>query len=62
MGFILGIVLLALDIWAIVNIFGSNANTGPKVAWIVGVLVFPLLGLLVWMLAGPRGDARARLR
>lgn len=54
-GGIFGLIILALDIWAIVNIVGSGASTGAKVLWILLVLVLPLLGLLIWLLAGPRG-------
>jgi hypothetical protein len=51
---ILGLLLLAADIWAILNIFQSSATTGKKALWIVLVLVLPLLGLIIWYLAGPR--------
>ena len=54
-GGILGLIILALDIWAIVNIFGSGASTGAKVLWILLVLILPLVGLIIWLLAGPRG-------
>jgi hypothetical protein len=46
--------ILAADVWAIINVFQSNVSTGKKVAWIVGVLVFPIVGFLVWLIAGPR--------
>ena len=51
---ILSLIVLAADVWAIINIFQSNVSTGKKVAWIVGVLVFPVVGFLVWLIAGPR--------
>jgi len=57
-GGILGVVILILDVWAIVNIAQSGAATGNKVLWIVLVLLLPLLGLILWALLGPRG-ARA---
>jgi hypothetical protein len=31
--FIFGLIVLALDIWAIVNIVGSTASTGAKILW-----------------------------
>ncbi len=49
-----GLVLLALDIWALVSIVGSNESTGRKVLWAVLVIVLPLLGFLIWLVAGPR--------
>jgi hypothetical protein len=56
-GGLLGLAVLVADVWAIVNIFQSNATTGSKVGWIVLVLLLPLLGLVVWLLAGPRSAA-----
>ena len=56
-GGILGLIILALDIWAIINIFGSGASTGAKVLWILLVLLLPIVGLIIWLLAGPRGRA-----
>mgnify|MGYP003136839563 CR=1 FL=1 len=49
-----GIILLALDIWALISIFGSNASTGGKVLWSLLVILLPLLGFIIWFLAGPR--------
>lgn len=49
-----GIILLALDIWAVVNILQSSAETGKKVLWILLVALLPLAGLIVWYLAGPK--------
>jgi Phospholipase_D-nuclease N-terminal len=58
-GGILGLIILALDIWAIINIFGSSASTGAKVVWILLVLLLPVVGLIIWLLAGPRGRSAA---
>lgn len=58
-GGIFGLIVLALDIWAIVNIISSSASTGAKVLWILLVLILPILGLIIWLLAGPRGKAKA---
>jgi hypothetical protein len=53
-GGIVGLVILVLDVWAIVNIAQSGASTGNKVLWIVLVLLLPLVGLIIWALLGPR--------
>ena len=53
-----GLIILALDIWAIVSIIGSNATTGSKVLWTLLVLILPVLGFIIWLVAGPRGKAR----
>jgi len=54
-GGILGLLLLVADIWAIVKTVQSGASTGAKVFWIVLILLLPLLGLIIWLFAGPRG-------
>jgi hypothetical protein len=46
---------LVLDIWAVVSTVQSGASTGGKVLWILLILIFPLVGFLIWLLAGPRG-------
>jgi hypothetical protein len=53
-GGIFGVLVLAGDIWAILNISQSSASNGRKLVWILVVLLLPLLGLIVWFLAGPR--------
>ncbi|SEW19115.1 Phospholipase_D-nuclease N-terminal [Cognatiyoonia koreensis] len=49
-----GFILLALNIWAIVSIIGSSASTGSKVLWTLLVLVLPLVGFIIWLIAGPK--------
>ncbi|AQZ95938.1 PLDc N-terminal domain-containing protein [Halopseudomonas phragmitis] len=52
---IFGLIILLLDIWAIVNIVQSGATNGAKVLWIALVVLLPVLGLIIWFVAGPRG-------
>lgn len=54
-GGLFGLLVLALDIWAIINVFQSGASTLGKVIWIVVILILPVIGFLLWLLAGPRG-------
>ena len=54
-GGLFGILVLAGDIWAILNIAQSGASNGKKLLWILIVLLLPLLGLIIWFVAGPRG-------
>ncbi|MBT0956152.1 PLDc N-terminal domain-containing protein [Alphaproteobacteria bacterium KMM 3653] len=54
-----GLVVLALNIWAIVSIIGSGAGTGSKVLWVLLVLVLPIVGFIIWLLAGPRSSRAA---
>lgn len=51
---ILGLIILVLDIVAIVKVLGSGASTGAKVLWTVLILLLPVIGLIVWWLAGPK--------
>jgi hypothetical protein len=55
---VLGIIHLALVVWAAVSILGSRTTQGRKVLWILLVLVFPVVGLIIWLLAGPRSARR----
>ena len=49
-----GLLILIADVWAIVNIFQSTAETGKKVLWTVLVIVLPVVGFILWLLLGPR--------
>jgi len=51
---ILGILILAGDIWAIINIFQSSVSNEKKLLWILVVVLLPLLGLILWFFLGPR--------
>lgn len=53
-----GLIVLVLNIWAIVSIIGSGATTGAKVLWTLLVLVLPVVGFIVWLIAGPRATQR----
>lgn len=54
MELLFGLFFLALDIWAIVNIVNSDATGLARLLWVLGVVIFPLLGFLIWLVAGPR--------
>jgi hypothetical protein len=49
-----GLIVLIADVWAIVNILQSGADTGKKVLWTVVVVVLPVLGFILWYFLGPR--------
>ena len=50
---LLGLLQLALAIYAIVMIIQSSAETLHKVLWVLLGLVLPLVGLIIWGLMGP---------
>ena len=45
---VFGLIVLIADVWAIVNIFQSSADTGRKVLWTVLVILLPVLGFILW--------------
>jgi Phospholipase_D-nuclease N-terminal len=51
---IFGLIVLIADVWAIVNIFQSGADTGNKVLWTVVVIILPVLGFILWYFIGPK--------
>lgn len=53
-----GLIVLIADIWAIVNVIQSNATTGKKVLWIVLIVLLPVLGFIIWLIAGPKTSSR----
>ena len=55
---LVGLVILALDIWAIVNVIKSGAETGMKILWVLLIVLLPVIGLILWALMGPRGSVR----
>lgn len=55
---LVGLIILALDIWAILNVIKSSAEVGVKVLWILLIVLLPVVGLIIWAIAGPRGNIR----
>lgn len=54
MSSIIGLVVLVLDVWAIVSIWQSRADKEKKLLWTVVVILLPVIGLVAWLVAGPR--------
>jgi len=57
---IFSLVILLADIFAIIKIAKSSETTLMKVIWIAVVVILPIIGLIVWFLAGP-GDKTLKL-
>ena len=55
---ILALLVLAAVIYAILKIAQSSATTGMKVVWILVVLLFNIVGLIIWFLFGPGGNKK----
>ena len=56
---ILGLIGLLLALYAIYNVVTSSASTGAKIGWSIGIIILPVIGFIVWLIAGPRGGNRA---
>ena len=54
---LIGLLIFAGDVWAIINIFQSGASNGKKALWIILVVLLPLVGLILWYFLGPRPGA-----
>ncbi len=54
-GGLFGLIVLVIDVWAIVKLMQSGAGTGAKVLWTLLILLFPIGGVLLWLLLGPKG-------
>jgi len=55
---LIGLIIFILDIYAIVKILGNGAlSVGMKVLWIILVLIFPLIGMLLYFLLADKKAA-----
>lgn len=59
-GGLFGVLVLIADIFAIVRVFQSRAEDLHKIIWIVVIALLPLIGLVIWYVAGP-GDKRLKV-
>ena len=55
---LIGLVIFIADIFGIAMIIKSSDTTGAKVLWCLLILVLPLVGLIIWYLAGPKGNIK----
>ena len=51
---LLGLVILILDIIAIVDVLKSAASTGKKLLWILLVIIFPIIGMILYFVLGKK--------
>ncbi len=55
---LMGLLVLIADLYAIIQVLGSNATTGTKLLWILLILFLPVIGFILWLLMGP-GNKRS---
>ena len=56
MEFVGGVIVLLLDVYALWNVLTSSASTLAKVLWTLLILILPVLGFFIWLIAGPKGN------
>jgi hypothetical protein len=49
------VIVLLLDLWAVNSVMRSPKNPASKIGWLAIIFLLPLLGLVIWGVAGPRG-------
>jgi hypothetical protein len=50
--FVLGLIILVLDIVAIVSVLGGTSSGGRKLLWVIIILLFPVIGVILYFLIG----------
>lgn len=51
---IIGLLVLVADIYAIIQILSSRASTMAKILWTLLILILPIVGFIIWLIAGPK--------
>ncbi len=52
---ILGLIWLIIIIWAIVKTIQAKVGPVVKLCWVLILIVFPIIGFLLWLFLGPKG-------
>jgi hypothetical protein len=56
MGYVFGIIIFVLDVWAIASVINTNTSLGTKILWIALIAILPVVGLIIWYFAGPKAN------
>lgn len=54
MEFVIGLIVFIADVYAIMRIINSSAETGTKILWVLVVAILPVIGFVAWYFAGPK--------
>lgn len=54
---IFGIIILALDVLALIDVFKQPWTTGKKILWVAIIWFLPILGLILYYLISGRGKS-----
>jgi hypothetical protein len=56
--FLFWTLVVGLDIWAVYNVWKNTKSDGVKIGWLIGIVIFPIVGFIAWLLAGPKDSKR----
>jgi hypothetical protein len=51
------VIVILLDLWALASLWRSDKSSTVKAGWTALIVIFPVIGLVIWGVAGPRGIA-----
>lgn len=54
---LVGALVLVADIYAIFQVFTSRASGIAKILWALLIVLLPVVGFIIWLIAGPRGQS-----
>lgn len=55
----LAIFVFFIDVLAVNNVGQSRQSARAKAAWIIAIVVLPIVGAVAWVLIGPRQQRRS---
>lgn len=55
---VLLILLVIADVYAVLQVCRSGQSTLVVILWTLVIFLFPVVGLLIWFLCGPRESGR----
>jgi hypothetical protein len=50
---LLGLLIFAADVYAIITILKSPFANGPKILWCLLIILLPVFGLIIWYVVDP---------
>jgi hypothetical protein len=55
---VFGLIIFIFDLVAVTKTLKSQVTPFAKFLWCLLIVTLPVLGLLIWYAAGPKGDGR----
>ncbi len=57
---LVGLLILIADVYAIMHTINGGRSPLEKLLWVLGILIFPVLGFIIWLIAGPKNYSGSR--